>query len=77
MTREKLIIHNNVLLAKLILGDNWNEGLSFYSNEKDFIQVLRATEKATLDALGAGKFDDTLTATLKKVGNEVAAKYAV
>jgi F-type H+-transporting ATPase subunit alpha len=45
--------------------------------EKDFIQVLRATEKATLEALGAGKFDDTLTATLKKVGNEVAAKYAV
>jgi F-type H+-transporting ATPase subunit alpha len=45
--------------------------------EKDFIQVLRATEQATLDALGAGKFDDTLTATLKKVGNEVAAKYAV
>jgi F-type H+-transporting ATPase subunit alpha len=45
--------------------------------EKDFIQVLRATEQATLEALGAGKFDDTLTATLKKVGNEVAAKYAV
>jgi F-type H+-transporting ATPase subunit alpha len=45
--------------------------------EKDFIQVLRATEKATLDALGQGKFDDTLTATLKRVGNEVAAKYAV
>ncbi|MEY3855393.1 MAG: H(+)-transporting two-sector ATPase [Bacteroidota bacterium] len=45
--------------------------------EKEFIQVLRATEKATLEALGAGKFDDTLTATLKKVGNEVAAKYAV
>ena len=45
--------------------------------EQDFIQVLRATEKATLDALGQGKFDDTLTATLKRVGNEVAAKYAV
>ena len=45
--------------------------------EKDFIQVLRATEKATLDALSQGKFDDTLTATLKRVGNEVAAKYAV
>ena len=45
--------------------------------EKDFIQVLRATEKATLDALGAGKFDDTLTATLKRVGKEVGAKYAV
>jgi hypothetical protein len=39
MTKEKLIIHDNVLLAKLILGDTWNEGLSFYSDEKDFIQV--------------------------------------
>lgn len=39
MTKEKLIIHDNILLAKLILGDNWNEGLSFYSDEKDFIQV--------------------------------------
>ena len=45
--------------------------------EKDFIQVLAATEKATLEALGAGKYDDALTATLNKVGNEVAAKYAV
>ena len=43
--------------------------------EQDFIQVLRATEKATLEALGQGKYDDTLTATLKRVGNEVAAKY--
>jgi len=43
--------------------------------EQDFIQVLRATEKATLVALGQGKYDDTLTATLKRVGNEVAAKY--
>ena len=39
MTKEKLIIHDNVLLAKLILGDSWNQGLSFYSDEKDFIQV--------------------------------------
>jgi len=43
--------------------------------EQDFIQVLRATEKATLEALGQGKYDDNLTATLKRVGNEVAAKY--
>ncbi len=43
--------------------------------EQDYIQVLRATEKATLEALGQGKYDDTLTATLKRVGNEVAAKY--
>ena len=43
--------------------------------EQDFIQVLRATENATLVALGQGKYDATLTATLKRVGNEVAAKY--
>ena len=43
--------------------------------EQDFIQVLRATENDTLVALGQGKYDDTLTATLKRVGNEVAAKY--
>jgi F-type H+-transporting ATPase subunit alpha len=43
--------------------------------EQDFIQVLRATENDTLVALGQGKYDDTLTSTLKRVGNEVAAKY--
>ena len=43
--------------------------------EQDFIQVLRATENDTLVALGQGKYDDALTATLKRVGNEVAAKY--
>jgi len=43
--------------------------------EQDFIQVLRATENDTLVALGQGKYDDNLTATLKRVGNEVAAKY--
>jgi F-type H+-transporting ATPase subunit alpha len=43
--------------------------------EQDFVQVLRATENDTLVALGQGKYDDNLTATLKRVGNEVAAKY--
>ena len=43
--------------------------------EQDFIQVLRATENDTLVSLGQGKYDDALTATLKRVGNEVAAKY--
>ncbi|MBP6386025.1 MAG: F0F1 ATP synthase subunit alpha [Pseudarcicella sp.] len=44
--------------------------------EQDFIQVMKATQKSTLDALAAGKYDDTLTATLKKVALEVAPKYA-
>ena len=29
----------NVLLAKLITSDDWKEGLCFFSNESDFIQV--------------------------------------
>ncbi len=45
--------------------------------EQDFIQVMKATEAATLADLAKGKFDDTLTATVKKVGKEVAAKYEV
>lgn len=43
--------------------------------EKDFINILKATQKSTLDALAAGKFDDTLTDTLRKVAKEVAPKY--
>ncbi|RVU27073.1 F0F1 ATP synthase subunit alpha [Sandaracinomonas limnophila] len=45
--------------------------------EKDFINVLKATEASTLVDLSKGKFDDTLTATVKRVGKEVAAKYEV
>jgi len=45
--------------------------------ETDFIQVLKATEPATLEALANGKLDDDVTATLFKVGKEVAAKYEV
>jgi F-type H+-transporting ATPase subunit alpha len=45
--------------------------------EQDYINVLKATEKDTLAALAKGKFDDTLTATLKRVGKEVSAKYEV
>ncbi len=44
--------------------------------EKDFIEVMKSTQKSTLDALAAGKYDDTLTATLKKIALEVAPKYA-
>jgi F-type H+-transporting ATPase subunit alpha len=45
--------------------------------EQDFINVMKATEANTLADLAKGKFDDTLTATVKKVGKEVAAKYEV
>ncbi|MEY4384054.1 MAG: H(+)-transporting two-sector ATPase [Bacteroidota bacterium] len=45
--------------------------------EQDFINVMKATEAATLADLAKGKFDDALTATVKKVGKEVAAKYEV
>jgi F-type H+-transporting ATPase subunit alpha len=45
--------------------------------EQDFINVMKATEANTLADLAKGKFDDTLTATVKRVGKEVAAKYEV
>lgn len=43
--------------------------------EKDFIGVMNATQKSTMDALKAGKYDDSLTDVLKKVAKEVAVKY--
>ena len=43
--------------------------------EKDFVTVMHATQKSTMDALKAGKFDDSLTDVLKKVAKEVAVKY--
>ena len=45
--------------------------------EQDFINVMKATEAGTLADLAKGKFDDAITATVKKVGKEVAAKYEV
>lgn len=33
------IIFNNEVLARHIKGDAWNEGLGFYSEDKEFIQV--------------------------------------
>jgi len=44
--------------------------------EKEFVSILHATEKATMDALKAGKFDNGLTDVLKKVAKEIAPKYA-
>jgi len=39
MFKEKNIEAGGVLFAKFIPGESWNEGLSFYSDDKDFIQV--------------------------------------
>ena len=39
MNKEKNIESDGLLLAKYIPGDSWKEGLSFYSDDKDFIQV--------------------------------------
>jgi F-type H+-transporting ATPase subunit alpha len=39
------------------------------------VEKVREFEQDFIQALGQGKYDDTLTATLKRVGNEVAAKY--
>jgi len=44
--------------------------------EKDFVNVMNATQKSTMEALKAGKFDDSLTDVLTKVSKEVAPKYA-
>lgn len=33
------IIHNNVIFARIIRAENWNEGLSFFSKDEEFVQV--------------------------------------
>ena len=43
--------------------------------EKDFVSVMNATQKPVMDALKAGKYDDSLTDVLRKVSKEVASKY--
>jgi len=43
--------------------------------EKDFITVLEANHKATIDALKSGKYSDAETDVLKKVATETAEKY--
>jgi F-type H+/Na+-transporting ATPase subunit alpha len=43
--------------------------------QNEFVGLMRASYKDTLAALRAGKFDDTLTAALKKAAKEVAQKY--
>ncbi|TDS57923.1 F0F1 ATP synthase subunit alpha [Myroides indicus] len=43
--------------------------------EKDYLEVLNASHKDTLNQLKAGKFTDEITAVLEKVAKEVASKY--
>lgn len=39
MSKEFVIKSGDVILAKWIPGDSWKEGLSFFSDDTDFIQV--------------------------------------
>lgn len=43
--------------------------------EKEFLDVLERKNKATLDALKAGKYTDEITNTLEAVAKELLAKY--
>ena len=43
--------------------------------EKEYISFLNTKHRDVLDALKAGKFDESLTETLSKVAKEIAAKY--
>ena len=44
--------------------------------EKEFLDVCERKNKAELDALKAGKFDDTITNALEATAKELSAKYA-
>ena len=43
--------------------------------EKDFLEYLNNTHKDTLNALKAGKLDDTITDVIEKAAKEISAKY--
>jgi F-type H+-transporting ATPase subunit alpha len=43
--------------------------------ERDFLDYLNNKHRDTLNALKAGKFDDTITDVLEKAAKEIAAKY--
>lgn len=43
--------------------------------QEDYLAVLEAQHRPTLDALKAGKFDDEITGVLEKVAKEVSAKF--
>src|SRR5690606_15266248 len=44
--------------------------------QSDYLSVLDAQYRDTLEALKAGKFDDGITGILEKVAKEVSAKFA-
>ena len=43
--------------------------------EAEYLEVLESKHKATLDALAAGKIDDSITNTLEEVAKQVGANY--
>ncbi len=43
--------------------------------EAEYLEVLESKHKSTLDALAAGKIDDTITNTLEEVAKQVGANY--
>jgi F-type H+/Na+-transporting ATPase subunit alpha len=43
--------------------------------QSEFLTLMRTSERSTLDALKAGKYDDAIIAVLKKAAKEVAQKY--
>lgn len=43
--------------------------------EEEFLMKMDADHKDVVDALSAGKFDDNITATIEKVGTELAKNY--
>jgi F-type H+/Na+-transporting ATPase subunit alpha len=43
--------------------------------QSEFLTLMRTSQKDTLNALKAGKYDDAITAVLKKTAQEVAQKY--
>ena len=43
--------------------------------ESEFLAIMEATHKEVLNALKAGKFDDSLTSVLETVAKDLAAKY--
>src|SRR6188474_3214297 len=43
--------------------------------EKDFLELMNNKHRETINALKAGKFDDTITDVLEKTAKEISAKY--
>ncbi len=43
--------------------------------EKDFLEYLNNKNRDTLDALKAGKLDDSITDVIESAAKEIAAKY--